>query len=236
MINKNICSCRYIQSVDFSCSWLYRTWQKTVEVIKSHTWSHTLASGCQCLQAKHKVYVSKHHVSTFNVNLFWLWLVNHDNKYGKELFDCAVLPTFAEIDDGKELWLQHWNWKEGVILVQHINSVDCGLINSASIDGGSWASWRRVHFLVSCLLKFGKHYVILSLCIRKRDFNILDNVFIAFHQSNSKWDFFAWLIHLLVFMCFVTHFGNLWVGVHVTFPLKIYTKWLGVFFYSANKK
>lgn len=102
---------------------------------------------------------------------------------------------------------------------QHINSGDCGLINSASIDCGSWASWRTVHFLVSCLLKFCKHYLILSLCLKKRDFNILDNVFIAFHQSNSKWDFFAWLIRLLLFMCFVTHFRNLWFGVHITFHI-----------------
>ncbi len=140
----------------------------------------------------------------FNLNFLWLCCIAH--------------------------FLWNWWWKGALIttlelkgrcliLVWHINSVDYGLINSASIDGGSWASWRRVHFLVSCLLKYGKHYLILSLCLRKKDFNILYNVFIAFHQSNSKWDFFAWLIHLLVFMCFVTHFGNLWFGVHVTIHL-----------------
>lgn len=122
---------------------------------QSNTWSHTIASGCQCLQAKHKVYVSKHHVSTFNVNFFWLWFVSHDNKYRKELCDCAVLPTFCKIDDGNELWFTTLELKgRCLILVWHINSVDYGLINSASIDGGSWciSSFLVFSSLVSIIL------------------------------------------------------------------------------------
>jgi hypothetical protein len=52
-------------------------------------------------------------------------------------------------------------------------------VEVGQVEEGWISSFLVFSSLVSIILS-------LSLCLRKRDFNILDNVFIAFHQSNSK--------------------------------------------------